>query len=205
MILAILGFLISLDLLFFLSPQLTAYTGNGLIKATNMPDFLFNIIASLPLVFAFSFKRKERKKALIIILILLALSYSLYFDIKLANYKSFNKEVGNYLEKNTNESDIVVATKAVGYYSNRKFYFNDNNKPELNFSLDYIAEYFKKSYQDRRMSDEFFWTRGMFSAINAPIPDNETLKEVKYVVLYHKIANKTEEKNIGEFWVFGDG
>ena len=204
-IIAILGFLISLDLLFFSNAQVTTYTGNGLIKATNLPDFLFNILASLPLLFVFAFKEKERKQVIIVILLMLVLSYSLYFDIKTASYKSMNKEVGNYLKNNTNESDIVVATKAVGYYSERRFYFNDNNKPLINFSMSYISEYIKKSYENRNMNDEFFWRNEYFSAINGGIPDNETLKKVKYVVLYHEIEGKKEEKKIGGSYVYGNG
>lgn len=201
-LLGIISFAVSLMLLIILHPQSTIYATNGLIKATNLPDFLFNILACLPLFFIFFFK--DKKKTAIIILIALILSYGFYFNIKLIGQKPYIKETASYIRERTNETEIIIAPKAIGYYSDRKFYINDNNKPSLNFSIGFIREYIKKSYENREMDDEFFWPKGFYSGLydypSAPLEEN--LKKASYVILYHAVENEIPEKRIGKFYIY---
>ena len=44
----IISFIISIILLLLLTPQPTIYYSKGLIQSTNIPDFLFNLFATLP-------------------------------------------------------------------------------------------------------------------------------------------------------------
>ena len=196
-----LGFFISLIILFVLNPQATIYESDGLIKATNLSDLIFNIFASIPLFFVFLFK-KDRKKILIIILLFLILSYSFYFDIKSLNNNSNISEVGDYIKENTNKDELIIVPKAVGYYSKRKFYLNDNNKPKLDFSIANLKKYFKKSLLNREMDDGFFWPGGIYSGLYPPLPPEEVLKQAKYIVLYHKVENFIPEKKIGKFYIY---
>lgn len=195
-------FILSFNTLILLNPQLTSYEGNGLIKATNFPDFLLNLLGTFPVFFVFLFK-KDRKKVLIICLITLLLSYSLFFDFKLILHKTNIKEVAEYLKKNTLENDTIITPKAVGYYSERKFYINENTKPELNFSVEYLKKYLVKSWKNRNMDDEFFWSKGLYSGLYNPYPDEEELKQnISYVVLYHPVSGVEYEKKIGQFYVY---
>jgi 4-amino-4-deoxy-L-arabinose transferase-like glycosyltransferase len=200
-LISIVSFFISLILLFMLSPQLTVYASNGLIKSTNLPDFVFNLLASLPVAFAPLYKG-NKKKIVLLILLALTLSYSLYFDIKLVSNETHIKEAGIYLNQNTVPSDIIICPKGIGYYTGREFYANDLTKPSLNFSLSYLTEYFKMSMENRRMDDIFFWSDGYFSGINNPVPSEDILNKVAYVVLYHPVTNATPEKIIGDLYIY---
>ncbi|MFA5020173.1 MAG: hypothetical protein WC533_03680 [Candidatus Pacearchaeota archaeon] len=196
------SFIASLLLLVVLSPQLTIYSSKGLIMATNLPDFIFNIFASLPLLFVLFFNKEEKRKTLLIILIALILSYTLFFTIGLTLDKTYTKEAGQYIREFTNESDVVIVPKAVGYYTDRKFYFNDNHKPYLDFSLSNLKMYFVKSYESRFMEDEFFWEKGFYSGLYPPLPEENALKQAKYIVLYHPVAGYEYEIKIGDFYIY---
>jgi len=201
-LLAVISFAISLCLLIILHPQSTFYESNGLIKATNLPDFIFNLFASFPLFFAFFF-RDKRKIAAIFILLALVLSYSLYFDLVFVNHESNIKEAGTYLKEHTNASDVIICPKAVGYYAERKFWVNDFTKPPMNnLSAQFLFAYFKKSLENRNMNDEFFWEKGYFGGINPPQPTQETLNSAKYVVLYHPVDARVPENTIGDFYIY---
>lgn len=197
------SFIISIILLLIFKPQLTLYAGNGLIKATNLPDLGFNILGSLPLIFVFLIKNNKKRIA-ILILISLILSYSLYFDAGYVFNNSHIKEVANYIKERTNESDIILAPKPIGFYADRRFYINDNNKPDLNFSLGHLEEYIIKSYENRNMDDEFFWPKGFYSSFYdyPKLPSEEDLEKAVYVVLYHPVDNLFPEKKIGEFYIY---
>jgi hypothetical protein len=200
LLLIVSSFAISLLILLLLFPQGAFYQSNGLIKATNLPDFAFNLLASLPLVFAIF--AKGRKKMAILILCALLLSYSLYFDINYVAHNSHIKETANYLNERTSANDLVIAPKAVGFYLHSPFYVNDYTKPPMNFSTLFLKEYFIKSLENREMSDEFFWEKGYFGGINLPRPSQETLNSAKYAVLYHPVDNLIPEKQIGEFYIY---
>jgi len=201
-IIGILAFLSSLTLLILLNPQSTIYMSNGLIKATNLPDFCFNLLASVPLVFVCAFKKHEKKIAIIVILIALFLSYNAFFDAKKVMYNGHIKDVGLYLKEKTSENDLIIAPKAVGYYAQRKFYINDNNKPELDLSYSSIKDYIQKSIDNPKMDDEFFWPNGYFRGIFPPQPSEEILKHAKYAVLYHPVENNAPEIKISEFYIY---
>ena len=195
-----LSFFVSLAILLILNPQPTIYYSKGLIKATNLPDFIFNLLASLPLILIL-FLNDKRKMA-IFILLSLTLSYSLFFNIKFIDYNTHIKEVGAYIQERTSENETIIVPKAVGYYSERKFHINDNNKPKLDFSLDYLKEYFKKSFKNREMDNEFFWSDGLYGGLYPPTPSQEILKNSSYIVLYHQIDGYNPEKKIGEFYIY---
>ncbi len=201
----IISFLISIIILLLLNPQLTIYNSKGLIQATNLPDFLFNILASVPILFVFFYKKSRR--ILIIILIALLLSYNLYFDIKFLTHKAHIKETGLYIYDNTDADSVVMLPNAMGHYTQRKFYNNDNNKPKLDFSVSYLNKYFTKSLQNREMNDNFFWPAGIYSGLYSPSVSEQDLEKVDYVVKYYEV-NKDElqgfelEKIIGEFYIY---
>jgi len=203
MFLGVLAFVVSLEILLFLNPQLTAYHGNGLIKSTNLPDFVFNMLASLPIIFVFPFKSPSREKAAIIILIALLLSYSFFFDLKLASNNLHVKETGEYIKLHTGPNETIISPKAVAYYAERKFYASDNNKPQIEkLSATYLYEYILKSYENRAMDDEFFWPEGYYGAIYPALDSEEPLKNATFVVTYHKINNTSPEKVIGDFYIY---
>jgi hypothetical protein len=184
------------------NPQSTIYGGDGLIKATNFPDFIFNILCSLPILFVFLLKEK-RKETLVFILMALMLSYSIFFDVKLVISDQNTKEAGLYIREHTEKNDLIIAPKAVSYYAgDLKVYTNDNNKPKLNFSAEYLNEYFTKSFQNRKMNDSFFWPEGIYSGIYDPAPTKEELERAVYVVKYYKVEGYEPEKIIGEFWIY---
>jgi len=187
--------------LIFFNVQGTFYESDGLIKATNLPDFLLNLFASMPLLLVIFFKN-DKKKILLIILLALFLSYSFYFDYKLLFHKSYTKEVGDYLKEKTGKEDIIIVPKAIGYYSERKFYVNDFHKPKLDFSFDYLKEYYFKSIENREMNSEFFWPGGIYSGIYPPQPSENILKNVSYVVSYYSLEEIKEEIKIGKFYVY---
>ena len=194
-------FLISLIFLTLLNPQATIYNSKGLIKATNFPDFAFNLLSLIPLIFVFLFK-EDRKKIFMLIFIGLVLSYSIYFDIKLVINNNHTKETGEYIKINTNASEIIMAPKSIAYYAERKYHINANNKPKLDFSPQYIWKYIVKSLEDRTMTDEFFWPDGYYSGLYLPFPSEEELKKVSYVVLLHKVNNTEPERQIGDFYIY---
>ncbi len=198
----LIGLVLSINTLFLLNPQLTSYESNGLIKATNIPDFLFNLLGIFPIFLGFLFKA-DRKKIKFILLLSLLLSYSIYFDIKLVTYESNIKDVANYLKENTNSEDIIISPKAIGYYSDRRFYINEDTKPPLNLTADYLKRYFLESLKNREMDNEFFWPTGIYSGLYKPHPNEEELKKiVSYVVLYHPLSEIKYEKKIGQFHVY---
>lgn len=202
LVIVLLAFTSSLILLLVLNPQSTIYMSNGLIKATNLPDFIFNIFCSMPIIFVLFIKPGNRLKILVTILLILSLSYSLYFDSKYVTYDSQVKEAGEYLKNHTNENEIVMCPKAIGYYTERKFYNNDNNKPALNeISLEYIKLYLTKSYENRAMNDPFFWPKGIYSGLYGEV-EKEKLNQVSYVVKYYLIENKTPEEIIGDYYIY---
>ena len=183
-----------------LNPQSTIYDSKGLILATNLPDFLFNISASLPILFALFFENK--KKTLIIILITLTIVYSIFFGIKLITNESHIRETGVYIQENTSPEDLVIVPKAVGYYTERRFYINDNNKPELDFSISHLKEYFKKSYKNSQMDEQYFWSEDIYSGLYKPIPSEQELQKVKYIVRYSPVKGDPIEKRIGDFYIY---
>jgi len=200
-----LSFILSLVLLLFLSPQLTLYASNGLIKATNLPDFCFNLFSSLPLLFVFFVRKEKRKKIFVLILIALMLSYCFYFDIKFLSHNSHTKEVGNYLKEKTGVDEIIIAPKAVGYYAERKVYVNDFQKPPIdNLSLSFFLKYIKKSLENRKMTNEFFWEDGFYQGVLFEDfnPSKEELGRASYIVLYHPVAGVQPEKIIGDFYIY---
>jgi len=201
-VIVIICFLISIILLLILNPQPTIYNSAGLIKATNFPDFLMNIFASIPFMGVLFIDKRKRKVALILILVLLSLSYSGYFITKNVMYESHIKEVGIYLQEHTQEEDVVICPKAIGYYFGGKFYINDHDKPLLNFSSKYLFEYFKKSFENSEMNDSFFWPNGIYSGIVEPIPKEEALEKSKYVVKYYPVEGFEPEVKIGEFYIY---
>jgi len=197
--------IISLIVLISLNPQLTLYRNDGLIKATNLPDFLFNMCGALPLLLILLVKNKNKKGIFILSLFVLFISYSLYFDIKFAFNESHIEEVGNYLKANTNSSDIILAPKAVAYYAERRFYANDYYKPALNkLSARYFLDYFIESKNNRNLDSSFFWgndLRGGVFYSNYTLPD-DGLYNARYVVLSYNLSNETYEKKIGDFYIY---
>lgn len=193
---------VSLALLYLLGPQPTIYKSNGLIQATNLPDFLMNVFASVPVLFLFLFGKEHRKKILVIGLIALCLSYSLYFTIQTINYEPHIREVADYLKERTGEDEVIIVPKAIGYYSERKFYINEDTLPQIEFSFEAVIDYVKRSYQNPQMDDGFFWAEGIYSGIYPPEPSEEELEKINYVVKYNKIEGLEPEKKIGEFYIY---
>jgi len=204
-ILGILSFGTSVLLLVLLKPQLTAYISSGLIKATNLPDFVFNLFGSVPLIFTCFLKKGNRMKGALIILVALLMSYSLYFDVGLVKNDSNIKEVGHYLKEHVKEGGRVIAPKAIGYYYGRIFYANDFYKPSLKrLSITYLMDYIKMSCRYRMMENEFFWgddiyAGAYFSSYTKP---DEGLMSSSYIVLSYALNDAEYEKNIGEFYIY---
>ena len=176
---------------------MTNYSGNGLIRATNLPDLIFNLLASAPIFFSFSYVNK--RKILILSLVVLALVYSFYFGIGFVLQDPHTKEVGEYLKTKTSEGDILVAPKSVAYYANRRVYSNENNLPKLDVSL---TEYFERSFRDREMTSSFFWPSGFFDSVSDSKPLLSEKEKISYIVLYHALPNKFPDKVIGDFYVY---
>lgn len=201
---SLIGF-ISLIILMLLNPQLTLYRSEGLIKATNLPDFLFNICGVLPLFLILFAENKNKKTILVLSLFALIISYSLYFDIKFAFNDAHIKDVGDYLRENTNSSDIVIAPKAVAYYTGRKFYINDYYKPALDkLSFDYFLEYFVQSNKNKNMDSSFFWGNDSYGGVfySNYIKPDQKLYEAKYAVLSYQLNYSLYEKKIGDFYIY---
>ncbi|MEA3329253.1 MAG: glycosyltransferase family 39 protein [Nanoarchaeota archaeon] len=194
-------FFISLFLLILFHPQSTFYESDGLIKATNLPDFLFNLFASIPLIFPI-FLKKDKKRIFLIILFVLFLSYNFYFDFNLISNEPLIKKTANYLNEKTTERDIIIVPKAIGHYSKRKFYINENTKPKLDLSADYLIKYFSKSFENRELNDEFFWPKGVYSGLYPPQPNEEILNQASYVILYHPVKDSELEMKIGGFYIY---
>ena len=204
-LLILLSFALSLSLLLFLNPQLTLYESSGLIKATNLPDFCFNLFASFPIFLVLFLKKQGRKKVLILILVVLILTYSFYFNIKFLNYNSHIKEVGGYLKENTEDDEIIIASKAIGYYAERRIYVNNFQKPPIeNLSFSFLLEYIKKSAENRKMDDEFFWEKGIYSGVLFEDfnPSKQELEKASYIVLPHPVKDIVPEKIIGNFYIY---
>ncbi|VVB78765.1 Dolichyl-phosphate-mannose-protein mannosyltransferase [uncultured archaeon] len=201
---SVISFLLCLLLLILLRPQLTLYATNGLIKATNLPDFIINILCSIPLVLVFLAKSSKRKEIFVLMLIALSLSYSFYFDLGLLMHNSHIKEAAKYLEERTGPEDTIIVPKAIGYYSNRKFYVNENNKPELDFSAAHLKEYIVKSFENPTMDDSFFWPKELFSGTSfyGINPTKEDLNKASYIILYHQFNDNVPEKKIGDFYIY---
>jgi len=53
--------LVSLFILVYFAPNLTIYRSDGLILSTNLPDFIFNILATLPIIFVILISKDRRK------------------------------------------------------------------------------------------------------------------------------------------------
>lgn len=193
----------SLFLLLLISPNITLYSSKGLIVATNLPDFVLNMLCTLPILLIFLFKRGERSKALVVGLLVIGLAYCVYFDIATLTYNQHIKETADYITAHTSNSDIIIAPKVIGFYTGRRFYVNDNNKPDLNFSVSYLYTYFSKSFTDRKnMEDEFFWQKGEYSGLYPPLPSDSDLHRAKYAVLYHPVSGVEPEKIIGGFYIY---
>lgn len=197
--------IISIIILILLSPQLTLYRNDGLIKATNLPDFLLNICGASPLLLILFIKNKNRKEIFVFSLLALFLSYSFYFDIKFAFNESHIKKVGDYLNEKTNSSDVIIAPKAVAYYAERRFYANDYYKPALGkLSFGYFLEYFKESNNNKKLDNSFFWgndSRGGVFYSNYTLPELG-LYDAKYVVLSYRLDYEPYEKKIGDFYIY---
>ncbi|MEK6875323.1 MAG: hypothetical protein AABX30_01430 [Nanoarchaeota archaeon] len=200
-IIFLISLLASFLILIYLNPQATIYSGNGLIKATNLIDFLFNLFGSIPIFIPLLYK-KDREKIILIVLIALILSYSIFFDIKFFLNNPSAKEVGEYLKEKTIKEEIILAPKAVAYYADRRFHINANNKPRIESSYQYLIKYITKSYENPKMDDEFFWPGGVFGGLYPPIPSQEELDKASYAVLYHPIEGRGYEKKIGEFYIY---
>lgn len=195
--------LLSLCLLIILNPQLTSYSADGLIKATNFPDFIFNILCIFPILLIFIFKKQDRKIFLVIALIGALLAYSMYFEVKYTLNDSKIKEAGEYIKNHTNDSDTIIVPKAVGYYAERKFYVNDNNKPSIEkLSKNYVYNYILESFKNMKMNSPFFWPNGIYSGIYPPFPQEKELNKAIYVVKYYPVGNLTPEKIIGDFYIY---
>jgi len=205
LLIVLFSFIISLSLLLILNPQATIYSSNGLIKATNLPDFCFNIFACFPLLIVFFIKKEKRRGVFILILLALILSYSLYFDLKFVNHESYIKETGQYIKERTSEDEIIIAPKAVGYYTERRYYANDYYKPPLQeISISFFLEYFRKSLDNREMDNGFFWDGGMYGGTSFDIysVSEEKLAQAPYVVLHYKLKDRDYEENFGEYYVY---
>jgi len=203
LIIVLLGFVGSLILLLIFSPNPTFYQSNGLIMATNLPDFIINLACISPIFFALFARKNQRKALLILMLFAIFFAYCFYFDAQLVLNNSYTRAAGSYIKSHTSTGDLIVCPKAVGYYVERKFYVNDNNKPPINnLSWGYIKEYLQKIISNKQMNDEFFWENGFFGGINNPKPTQDVLNLAKYVVLYHKVNNTLPETQIGDFYIY---
>ena len=195
---------ISLLMLLIFNPNATIYRNDGLIRATNLPDFVFNVICICPIFFAFFFKKDKRKLFLIMALVGSLLAYSIYFDIKTATNDSKIKDVAEYLKQNTNNSS-VIAPKAVGHYYGGKFYANDYYRPDLSkLNLKFFIKYILESYNNPKMDSELFWGKDIYGGIyvaNYNEPD-KNLYEAKYVVTNYQSSNITAEKIIGNYYIY---
>ena len=200
LIIVFISLILSFSLLIVLKPQLTIYDNAGLIKATNLPDFLFNLFASFPLFLSLLTKRK--KLITLSILCALLLSYSIYFDINYSLNKPNTKEAGLYIKENTVQSDTIIAQRSIGYYAERKTIGNGDNKPELIFSYDYLKKYIIMSFSDRQMSSSFFWPKSIEAGIFPPIPPKNEINNAKYTALYYYDSNLKLEKVIGEIYIY---
>lgn len=199
----ILSFVISLLLLILLRPQMTFFSQRGLVQATNLPDFILNLLCCLPLMAAFFVRKKYRTHTFLIITLGLLASYSLYFDTGFLLHDYKTKEAGNYIKEHTLPTDIIIAPKGVAYYAERKVYVNGMDRPRIDFSISFLWEYVKKSLYDRMMESRFFWPDNLFSGIyRVDEIDENSLRGATYVVLNHGIKNRQEERKIGDFYIY---
>ena len=156
-----LSFFLIISTLVILMPNTTIYASNGLIKATNLPDLIINMLATTPLLLVLLTK-KQKKQLLILVLIILSITYSTYHSINYVNHESKIKQTGIYLKENTKQTDLLIIPKAIAHYANRSFYVNDNNKPDLNLSGQHLKTYIEKSLENPDMDEEFFYPKGIF-------------------------------------------
>jgi 4-amino-4-deoxy-L-arabinose transferase-like glycosyltransferase len=201
----IICFCVSLILLLMLNPQLTIYRNDGLIKATNLPGFIFNIFCISPILLIFLFKSEKRKLALIICLIATLLSFNLYFDVKYVLNDSHINEVGVYLRENTNSEDIIICPKAIGYYYGGSFYSNDYYKPSLNsISKDFILIYLSESYKNIQMTKQFFWGDDLYGGVyvSSYTKPDKRLYDSKYIVTNYLSSENIPERIIGSYYIY---
>ncbi len=194
--------LITLISLTALQVQTTTYSSDGLIKSTNLSDLAFEVFSSSTLLLILFMNKKKRKIIFIISLVFLFFIYSFYHNFSYVQSTEYDKEAGLYIKEHTQDQDLIIAPKSVGKYSERFFYANNNYKPRLDLTISYLNEYVKKSYLNPKMDEEFFWNGGMYGGLNYPIPDQETLKNIKYIVLYYRIEGRRAEKQIGDLYIY---
>lgn len=205
-VLLFLGALASLMILVLLNPQLTLYQNDGLIKSTNLPDFLFNLLGVLPLALVFVKSGRRGKRIILVsLLLMLLLVYSFFFGVKFVINESHIKEVGVYLKNNTENSDVIICPKAVAYYAERNFYANDYYKPPIgNISFNFLKGYFINGFENRKMDASFFWGDDLYGGIfydSFKIVD-EGVNRTKYVVLNYQLEGKEYEKKIGDYYIY---
>ena len=63
------------------------------------------------------------------------------------------------------------------------------------------GEYIKKSAENRKMDDEFFWEKGIYSGVLFEDfnPSKQELEKASYIVLPHPVKDIVPEKIIGNF------
>lgn len=191
-------------LLIVFKPQLTLYRNDGLIRATNLPDLLLNIFCSLPLLIFIS-KKYRKKQILTMGLIVLFFSYNLYFDISYVFNNSRIKEVSSYIKNNTSSEERIIVPKAIGFYSERRFYANDFYKPPMdNLSTRFIVQYIEGSYKDRLMENNFFWGSDIYGGTDYHGKENvdNEITNSSYLVLNYKNLNLNLEKKIGNYYIY---
>jgi hypothetical protein len=198
--------LIVIFLLLILNPQGTIYRNDGLIRSTNLPDFIFNLACISPIFLILLVRREQRKPVFIACLIIVFLSYNFYFDVKYVMNDSHIRDAGLYLKENTNSSDIVICPKAVGYYYGGKFYMNDYYKPPLNkISTKLIGNYIIEGLDNPSMNSQFFWGDDIYGGIYYSESINlnkEELYNSKYIVVNYLCSDMNPEKIIGNYFVY---
>jgi hypothetical protein len=113
------------------------------------------------------------------------------------------KETGEYIKNITSSQDKIIATKAVAYYAQRKFFGNDENKPPIsNLSLSFIKSYLLLSYKTKNMDNSFFYGGTYLSGVNPPMPPKEKLDNATLVVLYYPLNDLSLELKIGPYYLY---
>jgi len=196
--------ILTLILMIIIGPEPIIYSSDGLIKSTNIFNILSILICSVPILLSFILTRQ--KKYIIIVLIAVFLVQTSYLDIKLSFQDEGIKEASAYISSVTNNSEIIIAPKSIGYYSERKYYANDYYKPAINnLSISFITEYVYKSYKNQKMDEEFFYPGGIYggTTLNKDyIPSQEGLNRASYAVLYYSLKDKPYEVKIGNFYIY---
>ena len=192
--------IMSLIIILLLKPIPVFYTSKGLILSSNFFDLISYILPVLTL-FLIIFMRNKRI-IFITSLFLIFILQSAYLSVIYLQHDSQTKEVGEFIKSVTSENDILISPKAVGYYSQRKFYNNDNNKPSFSLSKDYIFEYLSKTYNSPNMDDKFFWPNDVYGGLYPPYPSKEELSEIDYAVTYYPLTDQILIKKLGDFYVY---